>query len=228
MELAFKPPNPIAKPKKKLIAVPTSPRVAVYFRTQCFGSLSVVSCHPDEPPIRSNRYDVIVKPFSVCLSESYLHWKHSNQFIDHQVIQPLENFFIDLWIKSLRRIKLYGIRFKLSIVAQANLLKFLSEYTCVEELEIDELGMLPFSVLELSFNSLRLLSIDAIRIETSDGSGTALLRLEAAKLKTFYSSEYLGRTLFSLCLQSEHLRLSDSAERHPNEPLLFRPQTSIR
>lgn len=91
-----------------------------------------------------------------------------------------------------RNIKVYSIEDRLSAEYQANLLRFIARYTAVHVLEIGTLNLLENHRIELFFDQLTLLSIDAIRGHHNLDAyvNGAKIRIEAPELKAIYPGEY--------------------------------------
>lgn len=145
----------------------------------------------DSQPTQKNRRDVILMTKKHYLFEN--RWKWSDDVVDYDTVQFWDCRPFDLDLHELKRIKIYGLQYEIPPNVQANLLRLLSSRTALWMLEMDCLELLKNSKINLTFKSLRLLSINAIRIVTDDGlealGESAVVRLDAPNLRTVFLGE---------------------------------------
>lgn len=179
-------------PNKRPPVLPSKERVKI--------NLKLNSTHPHyatavpiaDLPFRENKWDLILMP----KNHYYLfenRWRWFNEVIDYRGVQYWDSAAFDLYPQSLERVKICGLQNELSPKAQADLLRCLGQ-TAVRQLEIDTLELLENATIDLIFDSLRLLSIDAIRTITNAGQESkemALIRLVAPELETLCLGEHL-------------------------------------
>ena len=183
----------IVKLKKRTIVLPGRQRLGFNLRCDATDPQFAMALQLGDLPFRINDRDLVLVTKNYYLFEN--RWKYVNQLIDYQIVQYWDIARFDVNVQSLRKIKIYGLQNELSSKAQTDLLTILATCTAVNHMEIDALDLIEHSVTDLRFKSLRLLSIDAIRVVTKFGNEApgekTALRLLAPELETFYSGRCL-------------------------------------
>ena len=152
----------MSKFKVKPEDLPFNELVAFDVKRKPTQSGNVVLLKPDQPFNLANHSDVILMRSSVYLAEN--RWKGSNELIDLDLIQFIDDGRFVLKFNALKRIKLYGIQPSKPASVQFDLLRYIAYYTKVEQLEIDRLELPSGFRIALKFAALQVLSIDSIRI----------------------------------------------------------------
>lgn len=182
--------QPIVRLKHRSVVLPDRRRVVINLKLNATDPNYAIALQLTDLPLRPNDSDLILMTKNYYLIEN--RWKFDNELVDYRVIQFFdtgERF--DVNFQSLKRIKIYGLRNELSSRAQIDLLMILCSCTQVEHLEMDTLDVVEDSDTDLSFNSLRLFSIDSIQIVDKNGREVAekraTIRLKAPQLEKVYS-----------------------------------------
>lgn len=174
-----------SNPNKRPFVLPSKQRVMINLKLNSTHPKYAIAVPIADMPFRENKWDLILMPEkNYYLFEN--RWRWFNEVIDYRAVQFWDARPFDLYPQSLRRVKICGLPNELSPKAQTDLLKCLGQ-TAVQQLEIDLLELLENSTTDLTFSSLRLLSVDAIRTVTDDGREStemALIRLVTPELET--------------------------------------------
>ena len=183
--------RPAKRLKSKEVAVAACSQVAILFTKNATDSANT-SISEKDLPVRPNDTEATLMSSDYYLTEN--RWKSNNQIVNYRLIHHFDEP-IYMQLAFLSRVKIYALSLVVQPAAQAELLRFLSRYTPLRELEIDELELLHDSnSLKLRFNKLELLSIDAIEEVTEAGepveNENTAIRLEVPKLNSLYSGEY--------------------------------------
>lgn len=123
----------------KTFDLPLGDRLMINLKRQHWDLEFASVLQPNDPPVRSNKADVIL--IHSKFSDDYMfenRWTDSNELVDYDVIQYVDEGRLDLSLQLVKRIKIAGLQFaQLPLAAHANLLRCLSGFTWLEQLEMD-------------------------------------------------------------------------------------------